>query len=232
MTTTIEAPPVVTPPEEERRRLRLPGGADRTFRVVLRAAGGSVLAVMATVGVFLGTRAWSALRDAGTGFVVRQNWQPDAGDFGVAAVMVGTVLIALVAICFAVPLATGMALYISEYATGRWKSTLIGLVDLMAAVPSVVYGLWGFTFLQPNITGLSRWLATYASWIPFLRVDGYDAGDPLTPMTVFTSSTFIAGLVVALMVTPIISSVMREVFSQAPLGSGRARTPWAAPAGG
>jgi phosphate transport system permease protein len=111
-----------------------------------------------------------------------------------------------------------MALYISEYATGRWKATLISLVDLMAAVPSVVYGLWGFAFLQPQIIGLSRWLATYAGWFPLFQVNNFDPGDPLQSMTVFTSSTFIAGIVVALMVTPIITSVMREVFSQAPLG--------------
>jgi phosphate transport system permease protein len=95
----------------------------------------------------------------------------------------------------------------------------------MAAVPSVVYGLWGLFLLQPEILvrgpqgeGLPRWLATYFGWIPFLSIPGADPHDPLQTGTVYTSSTFIAGCVVALMVTPIVCSIMREVFGQAPAG--------------
>ncbi len=88
----------------------------------------------------------------------------------------------------------------------------------MAAVPSIVFGLWGFLLLQNQIVGVSRWISTYFGWIPLFRVEGADPTDPLTPTTVYTSSTFIAGIVVALMVTPIATSVMREVFSQAPAG--------------
>jgi phosphate transport system permease protein len=92
------------------------------------------------------------------------------------------------------------------------------MVDLMAAVPSVVYGLWGAFFLQWNILGVSRWISTWFGWIPFLDVESADPRDPLATMTVYTASTFIAGIVVAMMVTPIACSVMREVFSQAPAG--------------
>jgi phosphate transport system permease protein len=115
-------------------------------------------------------------------------------------------------------LAIAVALYISEYAPRRLQSTFVSLVDLMAAVPSIVYGLWGLFFLQSNVTGVARWISTYFGWIPFLSVEGADPTDPLSPSTVYTSSTFIAGIVVALMVAPIICSVMREVFSQAPSG--------------
>jgi phosphate transport system permease protein len=207
------------------RRALVPGSdpADRVFRGLARAGGLAVLAVMALVGVFLGYRAWQALSKAGFSFLTTQSWEPDAGRFGIAAVLVGTVLIALVAIAIAVPLAIGTALYISEYAPRRIKRTLISTVDLMAAVPSVVYGLWGLFLLQPVLLvngpqgeGLPRWLSTYFGWIPFLSVDGADPRDPLATGTVYTSSTFIAGIVVALMVAPIICSVMREVFSQAP----------------
>jgi phosphate transport system permease protein len=111
-----------------------------------------------------------------------------------------------------------MALYISEYAPPRARRTLITLVDLMAAVPSVVYGLWGFFFLEQRMTGLARWISTWFGWIPLFRVDGADPRDPLAPMPAYTSSTFIAGTVVALMITPIMCSVMREVFGQAPAG--------------
>jgi phosphate transport system permease protein len=133
-------------------------------------------------------------------------------------VLTGTVLIGLVAIVIAVPLALGTALYISEYAPRGLKRTLVSLVDLMAAVPSVVYGLWGAFFLQGHVVGLARWISAYFGWIPLFTVDGTDPHDPLATATVYTSSTFIAGMVVALMVTPITCSVMREAFTQAPGG--------------
>ena len=191
---------------------------DRLFRGVARGSGITVLTIMGLVGVFLAFRASQALEVAGWSFFTEQAWEPDAGKFGIAAVLVGTVLIALVAVSIAVPLATGTALYITEYAPRKLRQTLIGLVDLMAAIPSVVYGLWGFFFLQGNITDISRWLSRTLGWIPLFAVDGVDPNDPLASSTVYTASTFIAGIVVALMIAPIITSIMREVFSQAPLG--------------
>ncbi|MFJ6196619.1 phosphate ABC transporter permease subunit PstC [Micromonospora sp. NPDC092111] len=194
------------------------GPADLVFRGGVRAAGVLVLLVMTMVGVFLAYRATLALRVAGPDFLTTETWEPDSGNFGIAAVLTGTVLIAAVAICVAVPLATGTALYISEFAPRRIRRTLVSLVDLMAAVPSVVYGLWGAFLLQGQVIGLSRWLSTWLGWIPPFRVSGADPRDPLSPPAAYTSSTFIAGLVVALMITPIVCSVMREVFSQAPVG--------------
>ena len=191
---------------------------DLIFRGIIRTSGIAVLTVMSLIGVFLAYRAGKALNVAGWSFVTEQAWEPDSGKFGVAAIIVGTILIAVVAICIAVPLAIAVALYISEYAPRRLQSTFVSLVDLMAAVPSIVYGLWGLFFLQSNVTGVARWISTYVGWIPFLSVEGADPTDPLSPSTVYTSSTFIAGIVVALMVAPIICSVMREVFSQAPSG--------------
>ncbi|MFE7073187.1 phosphate ABC transporter permease subunit PstC [Streptomyces sp. NPDC057620] len=191
---------------------------DRVFRAVARSGGGFVLAVMLLVGGFLLLRAWQALDRAGWSFLTTAAWQPDTGNFGIAAILVGTVLIALVAITVAVPLALGAALYISEYAPARLRRTLISVVDLMAAVPSVVYGLWGVFFLEGKVLPTARWIATYLGWIPVFEVDGADPRDPLAPETVYTSSTFIAGLVVGMMVAPIICSIMREVFSQAPAG--------------
>jgi phosphate transport system permease protein len=191
---------------------------DITFRSVARAGGIVVLTIMLLVGLFLAFRAAQALGVAKGSFFTEQAWNPDAGKFGIAAVLVGTLLIAAVAIVIAVPLATGTALYITEYAPERIRRFLVGLVDLMAAIPSVVYGLWGFFFLQENITPISRWISQTFGWIPIFAVDGVNPDDPLATSTVYTSSTFIAGIVVALMITPIITSIMREVFSQAPLG--------------
>jgi phosphate transport system permease protein len=194
------------------------GRPDRIFRAVAFIGGLLVLFIMGMVGVFLAIRGAQALGLAGWSFLTTQNWEPDSGNFGIAAVLVGTILIATVAIIVAIPLAVGMALFISEYARGWLKSSLISLVDLMAAVPSVIYGLWGFFFLQSEVVPVARWISTYFGWIPFLSVDGSDPSDPLSSATLFTSSTFIAGIVVGFMVMPITSSVMREVFSQAPVG--------------
>ncbi|SEO99814.1 phosphate ABC transporter permease subunit PstC [Actinacidiphila rubida] len=201
------------------RRLYADSGLpDRLFRGVATGGGALVLAVMLLVGGFLTYRGWQALREAGWSFVTTAQWDPDARHFGIAAVITGTVLIAGVAIVFAVPLAIGTALYISEYAPFRLRRTLVSTIDLMAAVPSVVYGLWGLFFLQGKVIGLARWLSTYFGWIPLFKVDGADPNDPLATATVYTASTFVAGMVVAMMVTPIICSVIREVFSQAPIG--------------
>lgn len=192
--------------------------SDVRFRNIARAGGVTVLAIMLLVGLFLAVRASEALRVAGFSFLTTQAWDPDAHRFGIAAVLVGTILIACVAIALALPLSLGTALYITEYAPVRIRKAFIGLVDLMAAIPSVVYGLWGFFFLQSQITPVSRWISQWFGWIPFFSVSGADLDDPLASPTAYTASTFIAGIVVGLMITPIVTSIMREVFSQAPLG--------------
>ncbi|GIH20386.1 phosphate ABC transporter permease subunit PstC [Rugosimonospora africana] len=201
------------------RRLRAKSNAaDRVFRGGARASGFTVLVIMLAVGLFLSLRAAEALKAVGFRFVTTQEWQPDTHRFGIAAVLTGTVLIASVAVCFSVPLSTGTALFISEIAPRWMKRALVTLVDLMAAVPSVVYGLWGLFFLQGQVVGLARWLSTWFGWIPIFAVDGADPTNPLATASVYTASTFIAGITVSLMVAPIQCSVMREAFSQAPPG--------------
>ncbi|MFB7252866.1 PstC family ABC transporter permease [Streptomyces nojiriensis] len=217
-TTVVGAPEPAERGDAPRSLAKSGDPADRIFRGSARGAGATVLLVMTLVGVFLGGRALQALTDAGPDFLTTSAWEPDSHHFGIATVLTGTVLIGAVAIVFAVPLAAGTALYITEYAPRRLKQTLISLVDLMAAVPSVVYGLWGLFLFQPSVVGLSRWLTTYFGWFPLFAVDGDSPRDPLSPNTFYTSSTFIAGMVVALMVTPIACSVMREAFAQAPPG--------------
>jgi phosphate transport system permease protein len=193
---------------------------DLVFRGVLRGSGAWVLILMVLVGTFLAYRAAQALGQAGFSFLTTAKWNPGAGadTFGIAAVAIGTVLIALVAVLAAVPLAIGAALYINENAPRAIQRFLISIVDLMAAVPSVVFGLWGFIFFEWRADTVSRWINDWFYWIPIFQVNGVSRTDPLASITHYTSSTFIAGLVVALMVTPIACSIMREAFSQAPLG--------------
>lgn len=187
--------------------------SDRVFRGVSRTAALGVLAIMGAIGLFLAIRAVPALRVARWRFLTERLWQPDGHRFGVAALLVGTLLIGLVALVVAVPISIATALFVSEYAPKALQRPLISLVDLMAAVPSIVYGLWGFFYLQPRALGVARWLSEHFSFLPIFGID-----EPDPAASTFTASTFIAGLVVSLMVVPICTSVMRQVFSQAPPG--------------
>jgi len=204
----------VRPRAINRRR----GLSDRIFQRGAAASGAFVLAVMAAVGLFLSIEAIDALKKVGFKFFTTSEWQPDRGSFGVAAVLLYTVTIAVIAVAIALPLAIGTALFIVEIVPTWMRSTFVAMVDLMAAVPSVVYGLWGLFLLQGQIVGLSRWLTTWFGWLPFFQVTGDDPTSPLSSSTVYTASTFIAGIVVSMMVMPITCSVMREVFSQVPAG--------------
>lgn len=194
------------------------GRGDRVFDRLTLSSGLAVLAIMVAVGLFLTLEATDALRSAGLSFFTTSVWEPDRGEFGVAAIIPFTILIATIAVMIALPISIGTALFITEVAPTWLRSTLVAMVDLMAAVPSVVYGLWGLFLLQGHMIGLSRWMATWFGWIPFVDVTGYDSSSPLVNLTVFSASSFIAGVVVSLMVMPIQCSVMREVFSQVPLG--------------
>ena len=208
--------PERVPEKRELRSRRSP--SDLIFRAIARGGGSVVLIIMILVGTFLAFRAAQALHKAGWSFLTTSAWNPDGGGFGIAGVMIGTCLIAMVAIAIAIPLSIGTALYISEYAPRPIQRPLISAVDLMAAVPSIVYGLWGFVLLQWKVGPLARWLNEWFAWFPLFHVSGVQRDDPLASLTTYTSSSFAAGLVVGLMITPIAGSVMREAFSQAPVG--------------
>lgn len=193
--------------------------SDITFRGTTRVSGALVVSVMVLIGAFLTLRSIQAISKVGLlKFLTTQQWSPATLQFGIAALVTGTVLIALVALAVAFPLALGTSLFISEAVRGGFQRTLISIMDLMAAVPSVIYGIWGLAFLEPTIVPFSRWLSTWFGWIPFLRVPGANPANPLPEDSIYTASTFIAGLVVGLMIVPVMSSMMRESFTRAPIG--------------
>jgi phosphate transport system permease protein len=192
--------------------------SDLVFRSIARAGGSVVLIIMILVGAFLAYRASQALHVSGWSFLTTATWNPNGGGFGIAAVMTGTFLIAATALLVAIPLSVGAALYISEYSPRGIQRVLISVVDLMAAVPSIVFGLWGFFLFQWKLVSLERWISDWFYWIPIFNVEGVQRTEPAPPQTAFTSSTFAAAVVVGLMITPIASSIMREAFSQAPVG--------------
>jgi phosphate transport system permease protein len=122
--------------------------------------------------------------------------------------MYGTIVVALIAVILGVPVAIGTALFLTEYAPLRSRRALIAMVDLGAAIPSIIYGLWALHQFQRQIVGTTTWMVRHLSFIPI-----FQANSPP-----YDGSYFIAGIIVALMIVPIVASVSREVFSLAPPG--------------
>ena len=163
---------------------------------------------MAGIAVFLIWQSIPALRVNTANFFTFQQWFPDdtPSKFGIAALAFGTVLTAVIAMVLAVPVGFGVALFISHYADKRLAAALAFVVDLLAAVPSIVFGLWGLEFLMPRLTGLQVFLTDHLSFIPLFR---NDAG-------IYGKSIFVASIVLAIMILPTVSAISREVFVQTP----------------
>ena len=168
--------------------------------------------------MFLAWQAYPTLQRYGFSFFTESAWEPDQDVIGIAAVLVGTVSVALVAMFFAFPMAVLMALYISEYAPERIKSSWSSLIDLMAAVPSIVYGLWGFFLIMPHAAELALFLQKHFGWIPIFDVKDTDPNAAVWDASRYVSSAFCAGIAVSMMVMPMACAVMRQVFSQTPPG--------------
>jgi phosphate transport system permease protein len=217
--TTVGLPPSAAPRSPKVPRQLDPGHqlSDRVFHGSARTIGLVVLGLTGAIGIFLGYQSIPTFREYGWSFFTQTAWQPELNKIGIAAVLVGTFEVALVAMVVSFPLALMFALFISDYAPKWLKSWLVSAVDLMAAVPSIIYGLWGFFLLMPHATLLARWLSQYLGWIPIFKVNT-DANAAVWQQSAYTSSAFIAGLAVAMMVIPLACAVMRAVFDQAPLG--------------
>jgi phosphate transport system permease protein len=186
-----------------------PTGADRVFSAVATAAGFVSLAIVGTTLVFLFQKARPALRAAGAwNFFTTSIWNPAAGRFGVLGLIEGTVVIAVIAMAFAVPLALGMALFINEFAPPWLRTPLTTTVDLLAALPSILYALWAVFALQDDLEPIARFLTDHLSVIPFFRLSSPDA--------TLARSSFVVGVVVGFMILPIITSVARDVMAQVP----------------
>jgi phosphate transport system permease protein len=214
-TPTYDAAPEEVQP---RRISRASTGADAVFTVGARTVGASVLVITGGVGLFLAWQAFPTIRHYGLSFFTESQWNPDQDVIGIAAVLCGTISVALVAMFFAFPLSLLTALYISEYAPARAKPTLVAMIDLMAAVPSIVYGLWGFFLIMPHAAALALWLQKHLGWIPIFQVKDTDPNAAVWDATRYTASAFCAGIAVSMMVLPMACAVMRQVFSQTPPG--------------
>ncbi len=191
--------------------------SDKVFRHSARLIGVFVLILTGSIGLFLGYQAIPTVQRYGFTFFTENDWQPARDMIGISAVLVGTVEVALIALAIGFPLALLIALYVSEYSPVWARPTLVALIDLMAAVPSIIYGMWGARLLQPHAIYVSRWLHQNLGWIPIFNVDT-DPNAAAWAQSRYTTSAFLAGIAVAMMVIPLAAAVMRGVFAQAPVG--------------
>lgn len=199
------------PPGATAKRLRSghgDRGGSRVFRWVSTAAGVLILVILAAVAIFLVQRAWPALTEDAAVLSDKISWFPDDTSLlgFIGPLVFGTLLAAAVSLLIATPIAIGIALFISHYAPRRLASALGYVVDLLAAIPSVVYGLWGGLVLSPVVQPVWEVLGRWLGWIPFFSGTVSPTGRVM--MTV--------AVVLAVMILPIITAICREVFLQTP----------------
>ena len=184
---------------------------DKVFRRIVTAGALTSLVILGLIGAFLFGRGAQVFSQYGLKFITGTNWATSldesiASEFGIGPMLVGTVIVSAIAMLFAVPMSIAGALYIEFYATGRVRRILSALLDLAAAIPSLIFGLWGiqvFTNLGQN---WAEFLATRMGWFPLFSTISDNYG----------RSPFVAGCVLASMVVPITTSVAREVYSRTP----------------
>lgn len=186
---------------------------DKIFLGMSAGSGAFLLVVMAAIAAFLIWRALPVFNGENTGnLLTTQRWLPQGNppEFGIAAILFGTVVSSVIAMVIGVPIAIGIALFIAHYAKRRLATLLGGLVDLLAAVPSLIFGMWGLYFLIPNTRGFQAWMSDYFGWIPIFN------NTTATSTSQFGQSLLMAGIVLAIMIVPTVSAVTREVFLQVP----------------
>jgi len=186
--------------------------ADRIFRRIVTSGALTSLILLGLIGTFLFVRSAQIFNDRGLRFVTGSNWTAGSGDgvilddFSIGPMLTGTILVSVIALIIAMPLAIGGALYIEFYAASRLRKLLSTLLDLAAAIPSLIFGLWGVVLFTSFGERWSILLNSRFGWVPFIKVQA----------EVFGRSPFVAGCVLASLITPIITSVSREVFSRTP----------------
>ena len=203
---------LIPPPREISTK---PRRSDKVFRGIVTGGGLSSLLVLGLIAVFLAYRGFEVLREEGLGFITGADWSVTLDEsanvvesnFGLSAMLVGTILCSIVAVVIAVPISVFSALYLNFYAPGWLKKILVAVIDMMAAFPSILFGIWGFLVLMPSVEYWGMLINRYLGWIPIFEVEPY----------FFSRSPFVAGVVLAIMIIPIITSVSREIFAQAPL---------------
>ena len=181
--------------------------ADRAFRGITLVAGFAVLAILGLIAYSTTKQAWPAFREEGLSFFTSKTWIPGEGKFGSLAFVYGTLVTSLIALVIAVPVSIGIALFTTEVAPPRMRRPIIYVVDLLAAIPSVVYGLWG-------VKVFATWIAPHYQSIAN-AVKGWPVLDALfgEPVSGSGLSFFTAGIILSFMITPIITALTRETMA-------------------
>lgn len=179
--------------------------SDRVFNLILRGLAVAIIAGFLALTWFLWTSALPTLKAAGAGFVWSQAWDPVANDFGALPFLWGTLVSSLLALCFSAPVSIGAALFLTDIASKKIRSPIAFLIEMLAAIPSVVYGIWGIFVLAPFVREtIHPLLNGHLGFLPFFE------GPP------FGLGMLTAAMVLAVMITPTITSVCREVFRSVP----------------
>jgi phosphate transport system permease protein len=180
---------------------------DRIFQWVLLAAASTIPLLLLALLVELGRGSLPAISRFGAGFISGTTWDPVAGAFGAWPAIFGTLLTSFLALALAVPLSLGVAIYLTEFAPGRIRQPIATVIELLAAIPSVVYGLWGIFVLIPF---LQKWI------FPFL--EAHLGFLPFFQGPIYGPSVLAASLILTIMIVPFIMSVSREVLLAVPAG--------------
>lgn len=178
---------------------------DRTFRAVAFSAGLLVLAILALIAYSTTSKAWSAFAHQGLSFFTSTHWDPNTNHFGALDFEFGTILTAVIAIAIAIPASLGIALFITELAPKRVRAGVTYVVDLLASIPSVVYGFWALAVLTTPLGHIYKHIANTIGKVPGFR---NFLGGPASGESFMT-----AGIVLAVMIIPIITSISREVLT-------------------
>jgi phosphate ABC transporter permease protein PstC len=181
---------------------RLP---DQILRWGLTTLAAAILALLAYFLIRLIGESSSTFNTFGLSFVFGNDWDVSRNIYHGFPLVFGTLLTSVIALIIGVPVAISAALFVTELCPRRLRAPLTILVDLLAAVPSVVYGLWGVFVLEPKLLPAEKWFASTFSFIPFIG-----GGTPTLP------NYFIAGLILAIMILPIVSAIAREVMATVP----------------
>jgi len=182
--------------------------ADSIFRVLALGAGLTILLILGAIAFSTTQKAWPAFAKSGFSYILSDNWNPNQAKFGALAFIYGTFVVSIIAVVVAVPVSIGIALFVTEVAPRRIRKAITTVVDLLAAVPSVVFGLWGFLVLRPHLKDAYNSIADLVHPVPVVNKI---FGPSLSGQSFMT-----AGLIVGLMITPIITSITREVFLTVP----------------
>jgi phosphate transport system permease protein len=181
---------------------------DRSFQIVALAAGLLVLVILVLIAVTTSQQASSWFTKEGLSGIFSTSWNPSANQFGALDFMFGTGVSALIAIILAVPVSVGIALLLTEVVPYRWSRPIVYVIDLLAVVPSVVWGLWGILVFAPWVQGIYSSIGSGVKGVPVL---GPLFGPPTSGASFFT-----AGIILAFMITPIVTSLSREVIAMVP----------------